>query len=77
MSSAQLEDALLGRWSNNMDYPRVVFFLCETLEHHEVARGFIILDQVEGPIIGFHHQWIGCFADFTFKGPPKIRRKVG
>ena len=59
-----------------MNNPWCIFFLVQTFENHVVPSLFFIFNQFVFWISCFYHQWIGLFANFTFKCLPKEWTKI-
>jgi len=71
MSTTKLEHILLRSGSDDMNYPRGIFFLVQTLENHVVSSLFFIFNQLVFWISSFYHQWICLLANFALKCLPK------
>lgn len=77
MASAQFKHPfLLRRWTDNVNDSRVVFLLRQTFEHHVITFRLVILDKIELPSMGLHHEWVRCLTDFALKSAPKVSCEV-
>ena len=77
MAAPELEDCLVGSGADDVNDARCVLFLGETLQHHVIALGLIVLNQVVVLRAGLHHQRVRGLADFALEGLPEVGGEVG
>ena len=73
MPPSQLELLIVLRGSNDVNNATCVLFLTQRFEDHIIAWRLIVLDQIVGMPLRFHHQRVGTFTDFALEGFPEER----
>ena len=76
MTAPQLEHSLVRSGLDDVNDSRCILLLAETLQNHKVAHRLLILDQVVGLRVCFHHQWVCGLADLTLELFPGVGYEV-
>ena len=77
VATAEFEDRLRARRPDDVNNPRGVLLLTETLEDHVVAGWLLVLHKVVVLALSLHHQWVGRFANLALEGLPEVGRPIG
>ena len=76
MTSPHFEDIFSLTWLYDVNNPRCVLFLIQTLQDKVASLWTIVAHKMKVLAVGLDHEWISSLADLALERLPEVRNVV-